>query len=335
MFGRCLVSLLFVYGAVHAQQQKVSAAESWKRHMDLAKKLASRGQYAPAKDEYEAALRAVSKAPNDGRAFLSRIGLGNVAAATGHYSDAEQWDNQAVREGMDLYGKDAPELAVPFGNLAALYRDQGDYVQAEEFSRRALRLLSLQQPEVPAAQAELLGSLGGILSARGKFAEAEATLQQSIQIAEQLPGRSELLAGDWNNLAGIYAKTGRKTEALAVYKKAYELYDSIGDSSNPNLFFILAGIAGVEAASGHYADAVRSIESAIQRADTGGPADTLQVRDALLAEAAWLHKLKREDEAKKVRARAKRAGQAASQNSYARYTVDAGQVAQTIVAPPK
>src|SRR5579884_3236172 len=335
MFGRCLVSLLFVYGAAHAQQQNVSAAESWKRHMDLAKKLASRGQYAPAKDEYEAALQAVSKIPKDGRAFLSRVGLGNVAAATGHYTDAEQWDNQAVREGMELYGKDAPELAVPFGNLAALYRDQGDYVQAEEFSRRALRLISLQQPETPAAEAELLGSLGGILSARGKFAEAEAILQQSIQIAEQQPGRSELLAGDWNNLAGIYAKTGRKTEALAVYKKAYELYDSIGDSKNPNLFFILAGIAGVEAASGHYADAVRSVESAIQRADTGGGADTLQVRDALVAEAAWLHKLKREDEAKQVRARAKRVGQAASQNSYARYTVDAGQVAQTIVAPPK
>jgi len=335
MFGRCLASLLFVYGAAHAQQQNVSAAESWKRHMDLGKKLANRGQYASAKDEYEAALRAVKKIPSDGRAFLSRIGLGNVAAATGHYTDAEQWDNEAVREGMEVYGKDAPELAAPFGNLAALYRDQGDYVRAEEFSRRAVHLISEQQPEMPAARAELLGSLGGILSARGKLAEAEAALQQSIQIAEKLPGPSELLAGDWNNLAGIYAKTGRKTEALAVYQKAYALYDRIGDMNNPNLFFILAGIAGVEGGLGHYPEAVRSIESAIQRAEAGGPANTLQVRDALLAEATWLHKLKREDEAKKVRAKAKQIAEATSQNSYARFTVDAGQVAQTIVPPAK
>src|SRR5690348_18496667 len=135
MFGRCLVCLLFVYGAAHAQQQNVSAAESWKRHMDLAKKFASRSQYAPAKDEYEAALRAVSKTPNDGRAFLSLIGLGNVAAANGHYSDAEQWDNQAVRQGMELYVKVARKLAVPLSNLAALYRYQEDYVPAEQFCR--------------------------------------------------------------------------------------------------------------------------------------------------------------------------------------------------------
>jgi tetratricopeptide (TPR) repeat protein len=334
MFGRCLASLLVIYGAANAQQQNLSAGESWKRHMDLGKNLAGRGLYASAKDEYEAALRAVSKRLNDGRAFLSRIGLGSVAAATGHYTDAEQWDNEAVRQGMELYGKDAPELAVPFGNLAALYRDQGDYARAEEFSRRAVRLIAQQQPEVPATRAELLGSFGGILSARGKFAEAEAALQQSIQIAEQLPGPSELLAGGWSNLAGVYAKTGRPTEALAFYQRAYAQYNEAGDGNNPNLFFILAGIAGVEGASGQYAKAVSSIESAIQRAEAGGPANTLQVRDALLAEATWLHKLKRDDEAKKIRARAKQVAQAASQNSFARYTVDAGQVAQTIVAPP-
>src|SRR5579871_3038261 len=78
MFARCLISVFLIYGASFGQQQNGSASESWKQHMDLAKQLAARGQYADAKSEYEAALRAVSELPNDGRAFLSRLGLGSV-----------------------------------------------------------------------------------------------------------------------------------------------------------------------------------------------------------------------------------------------------------------
>ena len=334
MFRQCLVSIFLIYGAAYAQRQNGSA-ETWKQHMDLGKKLSARGQYTEAEDEYDAALEAVSKSPNDGRALLSRLEQGTVAAATGHYTDAEQWDNQAVRLGIELYGKDAPELAVPYGNLAALYRDQGDYARAEEFARLAVRLMSKQRPDVPAAQAELLGSLGGILSARGRFNEAAAVLQQSIHIAETLPEPSEILSGDWSNLAGVYARTGRRAEALALYEKAQDLCNRIGDGRDPSLFFILAGIASIKGASGRYAEAVSSMESALQRAEAGGPADTLQVRDALLAEATWLHKLKREDEAKRVRARAKQVTRAASRNSYAQYTVDARQVAQTIVVRTK
>ncbi|HJT87338.1 MAG TPA: tetratricopeptide repeat protein, partial [Bryobacteraceae bacterium] len=145
---------------------------------------------------------------------------------------------------------------------------------------------------------------------------------------------SEILAADWSNLAGVYARTGRLTQALALYREAYAL-DSQLDGNNPNLFFILAGTASVEGALGDYAAAVSSIESAIQRAEAGGPEDTLQIRDALLAEAAWLHKLKRERDAKRIRAKAQRVAETVSRNGYSRYTVDARQLEKTIVGPPK
>ena len=196
MFGRCFVSIFSICVATFAQQN-VSAAGSWKQHMDLGKKLEARGHYTGANDEYEAALRVVSKLSRDGRAFLSRIALGNVAAATGRYTDAEQWDNEAVREGLEIYGNDAPELAVPFGSLAALYRDQGNYARAEEFSRRAVSLMSDEQRAVPAQRAQLLGMLGGILSARGKFGDAEAALQQAYGHQKDLQHGVELGHVQW------------------------------------------------------------------------------------------------------------------------------------------
>lgn len=216
-----------------------------------------------------------------------------------------------------------------------LYRDQGDYGRAEEFCRRALGLISEPAAAPAATRAQVLGTLGGILDRRGKLAESETLLLQSAEIAESLPAPSLILAGDLNNLAGVYAKTGRAEEALATYRKAYELNEKAGGPNDPNLFYILAGMASVEAGAGHFAKAVEAIKSGIRKAEAGGAANTLQVRDALVAEAAWLHKLKREEEARRVRAREKQVAEAAARNGYLQYTVDARQIAQTIEKPQR
>jgi len=329
MLGRSLVSTLVLIGTATAQNQNPSAADLWKQHMDSGMKLENRGQYAEAREELQAALRAASSLPKDGRTFLVRIELGSVAASTGQYIEAEQWNDDAIRLGIELYGKESSRLATPLTNLAALYRDQGDSARAEEFCRRALQVLP--EGTDPAVRANVLGVLGGILSRSGKLEEAEASLQQSIQTVQKLPAASGILAADWNNLAEVYAKTGRNAEALATYRDAYALCSKIGGSNDPNLFFILAGMAALEARSGQYSDAVRTIQSAVERSGAGGPAATLAVRNALLAEAEWLHKLKRDGEAKRVRARAQQVGKAAIQNSYSQYTVDARQVAQGMV----
>ena len=329
MVGRLVVSALVICGVASAQPP--SASDPWKQHMDLGRQLESRGQYTEARQELEAALRVVSTSPKDARSFMSRVELGAVAVSAGQYIEAEHWDNEALRVGMELYGKEGSALAVPYANLAALYRDQGDYGRAEETCRRALGLASDDSAAGQAARASVLGVLGGVLARRGKLEEAEESLQQSIRIAQKLPAGSGILAADWSNLAEIYARTGRGDQALSLYRDAYALCEKIGGGKDPNLFFILAGMASIQARDGKYADAVSTIQTAVQQWEAGGPSTTLLMRDALWAEAEWLHKLKREGEAKRVRARAKQVAQDANRNSYAQYTVDARQVAQGMV----
>ena len=335
MLVRCLVSALVMCEAAVAWNSSPPAAELWKQHMDLGRALEASGHYVEAKEQFQAALRISASFPKDGMNFATRAQLGSVTALMGQYTEAEQWDNEAVRLGLEIYGKESPELAIPFTNLAALYRDQGEYARAEELGRRALRLTSDQETAAPAALAHVLGTLGGILYYRGKLPEAEAILLQTIQIAKKLPLSSEILPGALTNLAGVYAKAGRKSDALATFQEAYTLCSKAGGSNNPSLFFVLAGMAAVQADSGHYAEAVASIQSGIQLAQVGGAVNTMLVRDALAAEAAWLHKLKREDEAKRIRARAKEVARAAAQNSYSQYTLDARQVAQGIARKPE
>ena len=329
MVGRLVVSALVVWGAASAQPPSIG--DPWKQHFDSGRQFESRGQYTEARQELEVALRSVSSSPTDTRSFLSRVELGTAAAAAGQYIEAEHWDNEALRVGLELYGKESSALAVPYANLAALYRDQGDYARAEEVGRRALGLASEQSAAVQAVRANVLGVLGGILARRGRLEEAVESLQQSIGIAGKLPSGSGILAADQSNLAGIYAQTGHDDKALALYREAYALRAKVGGSNDPNLFFILAGMAAIQARAGKYADAVSTIQQAVQHSEAGGPAATLGMRDALWAEAEWLHKLKRDSESKRVRARAKQVGQAATQNSYTQYMVDARQVKQGMV----
>jgi hypothetical protein len=63
-------------------------------------------------------------------------------------------------------------------------------------------------------------------------------------------------------------------------------------------------------------------------AEAGGLGNTILIRDALFAEADWLHRLKREGEAKRVRAKAKLIARAAAGNSYPQFTFDVRQVAK-------
>ncbi|MBZ5579318.1 MAG: tetratricopeptide repeat protein [Acidobacteriia bacterium] len=333
MFTRCFVLALAVCGIAAAQSHSPTAAEVWKQHMDLGKKHEATGHYSEAKAELEAALQAAG--PKNGMAFASLVELEVAAAAMGQYTEAEELDNQAVRVGLEIYGKESPELAMPYANLAALYKDQGEYDRAEELGRRAQSLIARPADAPPSVRAYVSGTLSAILYQRGNLAEAEARLRQSIEIAETLPAPSDILAADLNNLAGLYAKTGRPAEAVATYQQAYRLCEQTGGATAPGLFFIQAGMASVEAGSGHYAEAVAAIESGIRVAEAGGAVNTMVLRDALAADASWLHKLKREVEARRARTRAKEVAQAAASKSYSQYTLDARQVAQSMAKRPQ
>jgi hypothetical protein len=135
-------------------------------------------------------------------------------------------------------------------------------------------------------------------------------------------------AGLLNNLAGVYLENGRHAEALAALQQAGSLYHKINGANHPHLFYVLSGMAALQAGSGHYAEPVRSIESGIRVAEAGGLGNTILIRDALFAEVDWLHRLKREGEAKRVRAKAKLIARAAAGNSYPQFTFHVRQAAK-------
>ena len=89
-----------------------------------------------------------------------------------------------------LLGEEHPSVATSLNNLAALYRSQGRYEEAEPLYQQALamtrKLLGEEHPSV----ATSLNNLAALYRSQGRYEEAEPLYQQALEIAEQVLGKN-------------------------------------------------------------------------------------------------------------------------------------------------
>jgi CHAT domain-containing protein len=89
----------------------------------------------------------------------------------------------AIRE--KSLGPDHPDVAGSLNNLAGLYKDQGEYTQAEPLYKRSLAIreksLGPDNPDVAAS----LNNLGGLYNTQGQYAQALAIARRASAIYRQ------------------------------------------------------------------------------------------------------------------------------------------------------
>lgn len=107
---------------------------------------------------------------------------------------------RAIRE--KLFGSDHPSVSEVLHELAAMYRSQGRYGEAEPFYRRTLTIdektLGPTHPNVSAS----LHNLASLLRQLGRYDEAEPLQKRSLAIAERAFGpRHSIVAERLNGLA--------------------------------------------------------------------------------------------------------------------------------------
>ncbi len=142
-------------------------------------------------------------------AALIATALVIAALGVGSWQQARVWrDSETLwRWGLEV----DPLCAVCANNLAALIlnfpsRSPAQSQEAESLARRALAL----NPSYDSSY----NTLGGVLADRGDTAGAEAAFRQAIRLA---PDRVAPTA----NLGALYARTGRRAEAIPLLKKAW------------------------------------------------------------------------------------------------------------------
>jgi serine/threonine protein kinase/Flp pilus assembly protein TadD len=136
------------------------------------------------------------------------------------------------------------ETGQAYGRLGSIYQLLGQFVEAEQAFREAIRLLETLALEVPLgadARADLVGqlrSLGAILVSTQQRDEAEKAFRQALAEAEKLAAefpdtlRYRLLLAECNIGVGVSLHYTRPQEAERLYRQAITLSGPDADSQS-------------------------------------------------------------------------------------------------------
>ena len=166
-----------------------------------------------------------------GKAYGQQIKQGHYTTFGQEAIRAEQLLQKAINQSS----QPSDFLAENLTNLAALYRTQGKYEEAEHLIAQSLaideKIYGENHPEV----ATSLNNLAALYRAQGKYAEAEPLYRRSLAIMEKQLGENHPdVATSFNNLAALYESQGKYEEAEPLYQRAIAiLLEKLGEN-HPN-----------------------------------------------------------------------------------------------------
>jgi tetratricopeptide (TPR) repeat protein len=113
-----------------------------RRESACAEGLSDQGQYAPAAELYQKALRILREILGEEHPEVARSydGLGLTLLEQGQYWEAEAMHRKALAINLNALGEAHPETARVYVNLAEALSDQGKYGEAEAMARKALAI---------------------------------------------------------------------------------------------------------------------------------------------------------------------------------------------------
>jgi len=235
----------------------------------------------------------------------------------GHYSEAAIWIRTALES--DRAARDERALALDYSTLGDICLGQEQFTEAEQAYETAVQIFS-RQPGQSHALAIVLRNLGSLLSARGRFHDAVATLNQASKLTrkhkfDDLPLTAEIfnslgvvyfhegemrkaetsfvqatvidapsnnaLDVAWNNLGSLYEKRGEYSKAEAAYTKALRITETRLGESHSNVGVTLASLGVLYNTTGRYKEAEPIFERSIRILEKAMLSDGKLMLDAL------------------------------------------------------
>ncbi|WP_423202526.1 CHAT domain-containing tetratricopeptide repeat protein [Microcystis flos-aquae] len=153
-------------------------------------------------------------------------------------------------------GDNHPDTATSLNNLAALYRVQGRYSEAEPLYKQALAIWKQQLGDNHPDTAISLNNLALLYKSQGRYSEAEPLLKQALAIRKQQLGDNHPdTAQSLNNLAELYRVQGRYSEAEPLYKQALAIRKQQLGDNHPLTAQSLNNLAALYQSQGRYSEA--------------------------------------------------------------------------------
>ncbi len=126
------------------------------------------------------------------------------------------------------YVKDSADRRFCLISIGVIYRDWGNWNEAEKYFRDALA--SAQEENSKSGMANSWGFLGDIERKRGNWDAAERLFRQCLEVETELGDRSGM-AYSWGQLGNIEKNRGNWNAAELLYRQCLEVMTELGERS--------------------------------------------------------------------------------------------------------
>jgi tetratricopeptide (TPR) repeat protein len=121
-------------------------------------------------------------------------------------------------------GANHQSVATTLNALGVLYRDKGDYAQAEVSLRRAIKINEQILKPQSIGFADLFNNLGCIFYDKGDYAQAENFYSKSLSITQNTFGeKSPRLVSPLTSFVGLYLAKNNAAQAVAYMIRVMEI----------------------------------------------------------------------------------------------------------------
>jgi len=203
-----------------------------------------------------------------------------------------------------LVGASDQQAASIYNNLTAAALGRGEFVQAEEWARRAVKLARHSLPSSHPVLAASLNNLAQALRFQGQYLEAEKLYRDALTIWEEAYGpRHPDVAKGLINLGAFYHERGREAGAEDLYRRGAEIFEQAYGKSDPRTLAARNDLADVLRAQRRYTESEKLARATLPLLEQAlQPQDPILVR-AFANWARLLSETRRQAEAAKVLAR--------------------------------
>ena len=286
------------------QRQGLSAS-SGRVYVAAARLSEMEGAYSTAETQLHKAIDLLShsRSPNDLQSGEAWIALSWHYSVLGRLEDASDAMHKAnaVVKGM---AENNPELVDFLDSQAALLAHMGRYAEAERIWNRAIdtadRLVGEDSPEYDSP----ILHLGQLDAAIGNYQTATKLLERFLAIERRaVPQGSISQAVSMGELGDVYVRLGQRQKAEPLFLDSLRLMDSITGKAPLAYAELLNYVGNYRMSQHNWSDAENQFRRALElRQPVLGK--TPLVAQSMLSLSAALEKLKRKDEAKKLKLQA-------------------------------
>jgi tetratricopeptide (TPR) repeat protein len=182
----------------------------------------------------------------------------------GNYSQALEWYQKAMAIHEKVLGKEHPDTATTYNNIASVYYSQGDYAKSSEWDQKVLLIREKVLGKEHPGTATTYNNIAGVYAHQGNYPEALEWYQKALVNREKVLGKEHPgTATTYNNIGGVYDSQGNYPKALEWYQKALVIREKVLGKEHPDTATSYLSIAGVYVSQGNYPKALEWYQKAL------------------------------------------------------------------------